>query len=175
MEVPRLKGATPPDRQRAIEVTLAPSLARRRPVSKRLRPRPELRSAPQAIVPPLPSPANPAPESAAPLASGAERPGAPSIPFAGLRRSIGCADPEAYHLSAAERDECRRRLGAGARNVAALPLMIGPEKRAAFDRSLHCRRIYHDAPMPIGTAASNTGIAGLGYVPSLRECPAGDR
>ena len=66
--------------------------------------------------------------------------------------------------------------GEQGRHARFLGLMIPPEKAAAYERTLHCRRIYDDNNTPTGNQTSNApgGITGLGYVPSLRECPPGE-
>ena len=93
-----------------------------------------------------------------------------------IRPTIGCAHPEAYRLSKREQERCDDELGEQGRHARFLGLMIPPEKAAAYERTLHCRRIYDDNNTPTGNQTSNApgGITGLGYVPSLRECPPGE-
>ena len=81
-----------------------------------------------------------------------------------IRPAIGCAHPELYRLNAREQVRCDEQLGEEGRRARFLGLMIPLDKEAAYDRVVHCRRVYYDNNTP-------AGVQGLGYVPSMRECP----
>lgn len=121
-------------------------------------------------IPALPGPPASAPGSGAGVASG-EGLGWPKFGMNLARRirpTIGCAHPELYRLSEREQERCDQKLGDEGRRARFLGLMIPLDKEAAYDRVVHCRRVYYDNNTP-------AGVQGLGYVPSLRECPPDSR
>ncbi len=87
--------------------------------------------------------------------------------FRRIRPAIGCAHPEGYRLTASEQDRCDEALGKNADPWPGGPF-IPREKALAYERALHCRRTYADNNTPLGPGQ-------MGYIPSLRECPPGDR
>jgi hypothetical protein len=144
---------------------------------------PSRRPPPPPSVPTLPIPVPPAP--VAPQASApVELPNLARPVFRVWPRPLpggtdwggtGCDDP-VRHLSPEQREHCLKRWGSPNQQIAEIPAMIARDKQAAFDRRIWCRDKYNDAPVPIGTDASqNTMFPGLGYNPSLKDCPPGDR
>jgi hypothetical protein len=177
-------GAPASPEDTAIQVTLE------RPPAPIAPPEPKPLAAPRpASTPkPAPLPRSPAPVAAPPSVAArplAATPAAPASIDAGasaamgnltraLRGSVGCSNPDAVGLTPAERDACRRRLHAGLEDAKPLSGLTA-EKRARFDQVVHCREVYQNAGVPMPGSPSNGPIAGLGYVPSLRECPPGAR
>jgi hypothetical protein len=192
-----LKVAQPPPEGRPIEVELIPP-----PVPQ---PRPEPARKPQQVARPnaLPAlrphltpqapaeasvpvlPATPAPAPAAPPDSG------PKGLLPGLSGKLGCDDPLTFHLTPEQRQVCANNLARLGREARPLELNIPDQKKAAYDRYVHCGKVYRnagvppsgsneDGPITGGGVHSNqnptfgTG-AGMGHVPSLKECPVGDR
>jgi len=161
--------------QTAVQVTLErlpkpppktkPSPAKSRQTQPAPSVTPRFVAAPQAIAP------------AQPLAPAAPRVDAGEAAAMGdvvraLRGSVGCAHPDAAGLSAAERAKCPRQFVSGGEGVKPLSGLTA-EKRARFDQALHCYHDYYAAPVPPGPAPSNGagGMPGLGYIPSMKECP----
>lgn len=150
------------------------------PVTAPLPPPPPPTTVPHLIPPPpaAAAPAAPAP-AAKPAAPAAGRPspwlvGPGSVLPPGfstsLRTQVGCSDPKAAGLSREEREACEKRLARGARDAPFIQAPMAPEKRAAYDRVIKCRKEYDDAPVP----NSRDSAWGLGYVPRLRDCGPGD-
>lgn len=86
---------------------------------------------------------------------------------------LGCDDPGLRHMSAQAREDCLKRWGKQDQAKLELPPLIAPDKQAAFDRRIRCRDKYELAGVPVGTA-ENFKLT-LGYNPSLKDCPVGDR
>ncbi len=153
----------PPD-QPAIQVTLE-----KPPTPPPAKPPPKPRKPPPAhatATTPQPSPApvvhqTPAiPPNAPVVDSGAAS--AMGDLVRALRGSVGCDNPEAASLTAAEKEACRRRLHAGLENAKPL-LGLTAEKRARFDHASACQeawRIYRASP--------------AAPMPRLRDCPPGE-
>ncbi|MDO8801291.1 hypothetical protein [Phenylobacterium sp.] len=138
------------------EVTRPRELLRPRPS----RSRPDDLSVAPLVVPQAQAPALPAPTppSLTPQLSAA------------LRRGLGCANIAA--LSPDERDRCLERLGAGAGDLAPLPLGTPAGKQKGFDTAAAhkeaCRK-YREGMPPGLSAPSAVGMpAGLGSGPALR-------
>ncbi len=84
----------------------------------------------------------------------------------GLRGTlVGCANPDAVHLSGAERNNCADRLGA---KIGAAPNMtLSPAKRQEYDaaaaRQEQDRKYRDSAPVGTSTDGQDAGMgAGLG-------------
>jgi hypothetical protein len=162
--------------QGAVQVQLE---RRPRPAPAEPRPRPQALTARRAPTPttaaasPAPAPA-PAPHlPAVPPPPGAPSswtvgPAQPALPpgFLGsLQAHVGCAGAELARMSPGQREACARQLAEGAAEAPYIQAPIAAEKRAAWDRVVHCRKVYDDAGVPVGTDGW-----GLGYVPRLRDC-----
>ena len=94
----------------------------------------------------------------------------------GLRMTLGCLNPDAYHLSAADRAACMARLASEAASARDLGPNISASKMAEYDRHVACHNAYAAQPTPgLNEASNGTSIKGLGNVPSLRNCGPGDR
>jgi hypothetical protein len=97
---------------------------------------------------------------------------APAVPSPQLGRAlkfggVGCDRPDLAGLSAADRDRCAERLGAGARTAAYLGQGLSRDKQRLLDQAAAAKeayRKYRDAPMPPGLSGSGAagGITGLG-------------
>jgi hypothetical protein len=94
----------------------------------------------------------------------------------GLRMRLGCATPDTYKLTAAERAECLRRFGEQAAAAREMGINIPPAKQAEFDRQRACHAATAAGGVP-GSASPTTdsAITGLGDSPRLRDCGPGDR
>jgi hypothetical protein len=114
-------------------------------------------------------------------AAGAAKPpfNGPIVGFGnGLRMTLGCLNPETYHLTREERAECLRRVGEQAKTVAPMGPNIPADKLAEYDRQRACHDSYAGGATPsLGAESTDTvaGIRGLGAVPRLRDCGPGDR
>ena len=86
---------------------------------------------------------------------------------------VGCDDPAAHHLTAAQREHCRTRWGEPSQQIAEIAPLIGKEKQAEFERRIWCRDKYELAGVPIGAAEDFRQT--LGHIPSMKECPLEDR
>lgn len=138
----------PPKAQRASPVAVL------RPHEARTPPPP---SAPAPFVvapaPPRPAaaPATPAPEPArSPLLGLGEA----------MAKVLGCSDSARTGMTDAQRAACDKRLAEDVRNAKKLPLMIPPEKKAAWDREMWKRHKPMGDPMvPCTGPGSNFGFA----------------
>jgi hypothetical protein len=139
--------------------------ARPQPALKVLTRPPEPRAAAAGVAAgPAPVPAEIAPEPKAP-------PGPPGDVQGVLKETVGCDDPDGYHLTKAQRASCEARLTAHAKEAPNLfGLNIPPDKLAAFDRAARCHEQNRGGAMP--APDDNMGV---GTVPRLRDCPPGDR
>jgi hypothetical protein len=94
----------------------------------------------------------------------------------GLRLRLGCASPDTYHLTAAERAECLSRLADQAKTTKEMGINIPEAKQADYDRYVACHNAYTNQSTPTSTSDSaGASISGLGSNPSLRQCGPGDR
>ena len=95
----------------------------------------------------------------------------------GLRMGLGCATPDTYKLTAAERAACLDRLGAEAKGARAMGLNMDATKQAEFERLAACRAASTQRGVPGSTTQSDTtgSIGGLGANPRLRDCRPQDR
>jgi hypothetical protein len=177
-------GAPLAPEETAIQVTLERPLVPILPPETKPLPAPR----PASSLKPAPAPRLPAPVAAPPsptaphLAAAAATPSIDAGASAALgdltralRGSVGCSNPDAVSLTPAEREACRRRIHAGLEDAKPLSGLTA-EKRARFDQVVHCHDLQSAAvPMPSATSNAAGGISGLGYVPSVRECPPGSR
>jgi hypothetical protein len=127
-----------------------------------------------------PPAAGAAPPPAAAAAGAAKPPfNGPIVGFGnGLRMTLGCLNPETYHLTRDERAECLRRVGEQAKTIAPMGPNIPTDKLAEYDRQRACHDAYAGGGTPsLGAESTDTtaGIRGLGAVPRLRDCGPGDR
>jgi len=117
------------------------------------------------VEPPLPT-ATPIPLQAAPIPPIAvptqplAPPSAPRFDLgAALKRSLGCADPDLYKLTTAERVACDQRGDEIQRDVRPLPLMIDRAKTDKWDAELARRRApTGQAFTPCDGPGSNFGV-----------------
>ena len=94
----------------------------------------------------------------------------------GLHMTLGCLNPETYHLSAADRAACMKRLAREGQGARDLGPNIPNDKMAEYDRHVACHNAYSAQQTPgIGEASTGTRLPGLGNVPSLEDCGPGDR
>jgi hypothetical protein len=166
------------DRQ-AVVISLAPPPlfapppARKRPRRHEPQPPPTLPSeppAPAAAAPPAPIEL---PDLARPVFRVWPRPLPGGVNWGGL--GDFCDDP-AHRLSPEARERCLKRWAKPTQQIAEIPPMIAREGKIEFDRRIHCREVYENAPLPVGTQMSDNGMfAGLGRAPSFKECPPADR
>ena len=178
-----LKVAAPPPEDRAMDVRLIPSpLAQPRPERAQRAPSPSRREAPAPLRPHLtPAPSAPVPTTALPQAAppaAAPRPVyGPQALQPSLSGRLGCDDPLHIHLTPDQAQVCANNLAAIARAAKPLELNISARNKADYDRKVHCQDVYTHAGMPSSGSRDPSGgsIAGLGYVPSFKECPPGDR
>ena len=131
-----------------------------RPASQTPTPRPVAPSAipTQNVV--LPPPAETAPAAIPPNLG------------ASLRRTLGCASPSAYRLTAEERAHCDEKLAQQALTMPATGLNIPPGKAADYDRFARCRAAFVNEGVPEYRSATqgNALIQGLGRT-SVSQCP----
>lgn len=187
-----LRAVAPPPEAPPIQVQLipplpllqqrsAPARAPPPPTLERHEPRTELRphfAPPPPVVAPTPPPvALPAPqpkrEKAGPLLdeSNGDKGWRPT-----LTGRLGCEDPASFHLNEGQRAVCQNNVGETARRARPLDLDISDENKAAFDHAARCHEAYGRGGIPSATESSGgASIKGLGYVPSLKECPPTDR
>ena len=95
----------------------------------------------------------------------------------GLRMRLGCASPDTYKLTAAERAACLQQLANVAKTTPQLGLNIAPGKLGDLNRAAACHAATSGKEVP-GSSADNdsTGkIRGLGSNPRLRDCGPGER
>ncbi len=95
-----------------------------------------------------------------------------------IKESVGCDDPDAYHLTKAQRAACVERLTGHAKAAPNLAgINVAPDKWAAFDRDAKCREANRGGAMPSPDDSSDgvTGIKGLGPIQRLRDCPPSTR
>jgi hypothetical protein len=195
LETPSLWMRTASPWLQAVTVTLAPPVQ-----TQRLRPPPkpqkererEPRAAAAMASPAPPAPIAAIPESELPnLAKPVFRVWPRPLPGGtnwGASSWFGCDDPDAYHLDAKARERCKQRWEKTPTLKAELAPLIAAEKTAAYERRIRCRDKYELAAVPSGTASSRrdppigspmlnppASMRGLGYVPSLAECPPADR
>jgi hypothetical protein len=91
--------------------------------------------------------------------------------------AVGCTNPNAVGLTAAERAACDEKLGKGAKDAPFLGLGLAAEKQKAFDQiAAHkeaCRQ--YRAGMPTANVSDPDGRVGmptgLGQSPALRDGP----
>ncbi|HUO23221.1 MAG TPA: hypothetical protein VMU59_11955 [Caulobacteraceae bacterium] len=88
----------------------------------------------------------------------------------GLRTTLGCLNPETYHLTPAEREACLQRVAHETRGLKDLGPNIPPDKKAEYDRQAACHEANRGGAVP--DPADNMG---LGVVQRLRDCGPGDR
>jgi hypothetical protein len=95
----------------------------------------------------------------------------------GLRMSLGCLNPETYHLTAAEREACLQRVARDTRGGPDLGPNIPADKKVEYDRNVACRDANRggSVPAPGDSTTGVTGIRGLGDIQRLRDCGPGDR
>jgi hypothetical protein len=149
-----LKAAWPPV-VRDVQSPVIATLLRRAPPrvqrSKAAARPPRTASGASLAAAPEPTPAQPAEvQPGVPPAALSQEPG----PLLGprLRAAIGCAHPEAYHLTDEEKSRCQEKLAEAAGAAAVLPLNTPSAKVKAYEREATCRRTYLNAPIPIGTS-----------------------
>jgi hypothetical protein len=83
-----------------------------------------------------------------------------------------CDDP-VRRLSPQARERCLKRWREPSQQIAEIAPLIAKEGQIEFDRRIHCRDKYDNAPIPIG--AAETARETLGYIPGFKECPPADR
>ena len=179
-----LRVIKPPPESPAIELQIVPPFtiaAAPRAVAAPKKERPVPRPALKAHVSPLPPTVSAPPLTLPAPAPHRERAG-PLLPEEGddakgirpsLTGRLGCDDPMSFHLTDAQKARCENNVGAAARAAKSLNLDIADAKLRAYDRAARCHAAATGA-MP--ASASGEGASkGLGYVPSLKECPPGDR
>ena len=163
----------PPDTS-AIQLTLLPPIVRSpAPTPKPPAPArapPALKVLVRPPEPAKPAPGAPSAPSAVPavIAPPAKAPGPAQADGvqATLKETVGCDDPDEYHLTKAQRAVCDERLVAHAKSAPNLGLNMAADKQAAFDRDRRC----HDQISGAGVPApdDNTGLGN--YVQRLRDC-----
>jgi hypothetical protein len=171
LERPELVFRRPTGEPPAIAVTLTPPpVVQPRP--RRLRRKPEHAAAvaPSAPQPPAPVAAGDLPNLARPVFRVWPR----ALP-GGVNwgSAVDSCDNPVRPLTPEERERCRKRWGSQEQQIAEIPPLIDKEGRIEFDRRIHCRDKYENAPVPIG--AAETARETLGSSPSFRECPPADR
>jgi hypothetical protein len=128
-----------------------------------------------APLPPVALPqvaAKPAPPAAIPGEGG------PKGLLPSLTGRLGCDDPITFHLTKEQMAVCEQRLAETAKAAKPLALDIAAAKMAEYERDRRCHDIYTRGGIPSSSSHDDsTGqqITGLGYNPSLRDCPAGTR
>lgn len=164
-----LRVLTPPPEGRAVEVRLIaleprPAPARRAPGHV------EAASSPPPR--PTPRPASEAPAAAppetvpAPIVTPGGTRGAGGLPL-DLGGRLGCDDPQAFHLTADQRQACADRLAQVARDARPLALDIPERKKADYDRYAHCQEVYWRAPVPsMNPNDSSSGALPTGAPPA---------
>ena len=162
---------------RAVSVTILAPQPPPKPERERSRPSSPVaaRAAPPAAVPaPVAALPAPAPPPAAPAAPAADA--GPSLAGFGkaVREGPGCLHPDEFHQTAAERAHCLKLLADQGRAAPDWSLVIPPGKLRGYARDARCHEMQVGGGVPIGTDTSH-GMAGMGYVPGLRECPPGSR
>jgi len=176
-----LRVAAPPPENRAIDLQLIPA--------PELQPRPEpLHRSPErsSAAPPLRPHFAPQPSSEASALALPEvpTPAPAATPGAGLKGllpslsgRLGCDDSEASRLTPEQRQACANALARLAQETKSLSLNIPDQKKAGYDRYVRCFNDYTRGGVPSsgGHDPSSGSIAGLGYVPSFKECPVEDR
>jgi hypothetical protein len=133
---------------------------------------------PQSAASPAGGPAATAPAGGGAAAAGggakggAQLYGGPVTGFGdkGLHTTLGCLNPETYHLSEADREACLQRVAKEARGMGDLGPNIPPDKKAEYDHQVACHQANRGGSLP----ASDDNM-GLGVVQSLRDCGPGDR
>jgi hypothetical protein len=96
----------------------------------------------------------------------------------GLRMTLGCLNPETYHLTPVERAACLARAAQMAKDAKPMGPNIATAKQAEFDRlrACHAATDLRGAALPSSSGGGGAGtIAGLGSQPRLRDCGPGDR
>ncbi len=179
-----LKVDEPPPEGRAMEVRLIPPpQARSRPKPPRPTQNAQRAAAPAPLRPHL-TPAPPAAVSTTPLPETSAQAAPPKVLYgpSGLQPSVsgrlGCDDPLGIHMTPEQRQACANNMAALGRAAKPLGLDISARKQADYDRKVHCQDVYKRGGMPsFNSLDASTGgqINGLGYNPSLKECPPGDR
>jgi len=182
-----LRIVPPPEEDRAMEVRLIapppqapprPEPARPAPVPERSRAsgpalHPHVTPAPSASVPTLALP------QAAPPAPNPPRPQyGPDGLQPSLSGRLGCDDPLTYHLTAEQRQVCDSRMARLGREAQRLIPDIKDKNKADYDRYAHCQEVYAQKQGAVPKSDSgddSSPIAGLGYVPSFKECRVQDR
>ena len=180
-----LKVARPPPENPAIELRLIPA-PEPRPRPEPAHRSPERSSAAAPLRPHLAP--RPSSEASVPALPEAPAPGPAPSPGAGSRGllpslsgRLGCDDPHASRLTPEQRQACANALARLAREARPLNIFIPEGKQIDYDRYVHCQTVYKHAGMPAsGSQDSSTEsvgltMAGLGYVPTFKECPPGDR
>ena len=90
--------------------------------------------------------------------------------------TLGCLNPETYHLNAQEREACLQRAAREAQAARDLGPNIPPDKMAAYDHAVACHNAGKGGAMPsLSDASTGTSVNGLGDVPRLRDCGPGER
>lgn len=159
-----------------IAVTLAPLYlveprpkARNRQAPAPVRPRQARRHTAPAPIAPLYAAPQPAQTAPAPNPSASPLPAVPGIPLGRALKfgGVGCDRPDLAGLSAAERDRCAERLGAGAKSAAWLGQGLSRDKQGLLDAAgarKEAYRKYRDSPMPPGLSTSGAAgdMTGLG-------------
>ena len=172
---------TPPEGDRPMEVRLiAPP--ERPPRPQLLRQAPEPRPTALAPLHPhlAPSPSLSVPTG--PVVDAAPTP-APSKPVYGpqgmqpsLSGRLGCDDPLTFHLTPEQRQTCYNHMAELLKEAKPLGLNISDRKKGDYDRAVHCFNTYTRGGVPPSDSHDDSSpIAGLGYVPTFKECPPGDR
>jgi hypothetical protein len=181
-----------PVEDRAIELSLVPAFQPQpRAKPEPVRPPP----ARPAVAQPLRPRAAPQPPPESPVPAPPQAPAAPAPPARvygpdpgpkgvgpSLSGRLGCDDPLTYHLTEAQTQVCANNLAKIGREAKSFDLNIPADKRAEYDRSVHCKRDYTErggiAPLteynPDGSVKTGPA-AGLGYIPSFKECPVKSR
>lgn len=116
-------------------------------------------------------PAEPHKERAGPLLP--EEGDAPKGMRPSITGRLGCDDPISFHLTEAQKARCESNVGQLAKTAPRLDLDIDDAKLRAYDRAVRCHANRTGA-MP-SSAAGEGSSKGLGAVPSLKDCPPGDR
>ncbi len=182
----------PPPEAEAIQVALLPPLASApEPAPDKARRAPSTAKAAPAPAPlikprPIPFSRSPLPPVALPEAQASQpskpQAAAPPGPVdadghfrSGLRLKVGCADPDPFHLTPQEQQTCGEKLAEMAKTAKPLDINIPDDKRAEYERATRCRASQGAMPSSAGGSNAAGGIGGLGYVPTLRECPPSSR
>ena len=181
-----LRVIAPPVEDHAIELSLVPEFtppprpqpARQAPARPNVAPSLRPQSTPEA--PAAAPPETPAPAPAPARVYGPEA--GPKGVGPSLSGRLGCDEPLTYHLTEAQRQVCSNNMARLGREAKAFDLNIPADKRAEYDRSVHCKDVYTErggiAPLteynPDGSVKTGPA-AGLGYIPSFKECPVHNR